>query len=209
MRSRGEQIRRLAVLPNSMDRFGRTIEPCVFAVAQEIALRAVSYGEKLLGDPALALTLFEEAAAKVSSALTQKEASGQSRIREMRSYLFRAYMRRIGVERRGARCMRCVCLEIRRRHACDDESRNLERRILVRELLDSCDGVTREVLHGRLEGRSWKEIADDCGISANAANLRFSRCLRRFQRNAPAGEEVANVLIAARDPKEEPGDNQE
>jgi hypothetical protein len=49
-------------LLNSVDRLGREIEPAVLSVAQEIGTTAVRYAEKLLGDPAIAITLFGEAA---------------------------------------------------------------------------------------------------------------------------------------------------
>ena len=42
---------------------GRSIEPCVFSVAQGIADQAVSYAEKFLGDSCVAVNLLEEAAA--------------------------------------------------------------------------------------------------------------------------------------------------
>lgn len=88
-------------LLNSVDLLGREIDPAVLSVAQESAPRAVSHGEKLLGDPALATSLFEEAAATVSKTINEKEASGKPRIRDMRGYLFRAYLRRISVERKA------------------------------------------------------------------------------------------------------------
>jgi hypothetical protein len=48
---------------NSVDRLGRGIDPGVLSVAQEIGPSGVRCAEKVLGDPALAITLFEEAAA--------------------------------------------------------------------------------------------------------------------------------------------------
>ena len=88
-------------LLNSVDLLGREIDPAVLSVAQEIATRAVSYGERLLGDPALAISLFEEAAATVSKTIKEKAASGKPRIRDMRGNLFRTYLRRISVERKA------------------------------------------------------------------------------------------------------------
>ena len=51
---------------NSVDHLGRPIDPSVLSVAQEIGPGAVPYAEKVLGDPALAISLFEETAATVS-----------------------------------------------------------------------------------------------------------------------------------------------
>ena len=50
-------------LLNSIDRLGRPIHPGVLSVAQEISHQALAYAERILGDPAVALNLFEEAAA--------------------------------------------------------------------------------------------------------------------------------------------------
>src|SRR5712692_5356941 len=45
----------------------RSIEPCVFLVAQGIASQAVSYAEKFLGDACVAVNLLEEAADGLNS----------------------------------------------------------------------------------------------------------------------------------------------
>jgi DNA-directed RNA polymerase specialized sigma24 family protein len=202
MYSRREPARRLAFLLNSVDRFGRTIEPCVLAVAQDIAPRAVPYGERFLGDPALSITLFEEAAAKVSHAVRQKALTGQPEIREMRRYLFRAYLSRLADERPKTLHQRCICQIPWSTRPHDFESRSIERRVLVQELLNRCDRVTQEIFHRRLQGWSWKEIEQGCGIPANAASLRFSRAVRHFQRDA-SGERTPSVLASERQDAQE------
>ena len=182
MRIKRESSRRLAFLLSSVDRLGRAIDSCVLSAAQEIAACAVSYGEKLLGDPALALTLFEEAAATVSITLRRKIATSQPQIREMRRYLFRAYLRHISAHGGISRRRRATFPQNWEIHLSNDESSKLERRVLVRELLDGCDQVTKEIVIRRLEGCSWKEIEKACNIPANAANLRFSKAVRNFQK---------------------------
>jgi DNA-directed RNA polymerase specialized sigma24 family protein len=208
MWSRREPTQPLAFLLNSVDRFGRIIEPCVLTVAQEIAPQAVSYGEKLLGDPAFALTLFEEAAASVSRTVRRKAESGQSDIREMRRYLFRVYLRRLGDHKGTEPCRVCAMREVERREEHYTEARNMERRVLVRELLDSCDQVTKTILHRRLEGLSWKEVGAGCGLPANAANLRFSKALRNFQKGilgarAFSSRRTSNRAIGKKEAKED------
>jgi DNA-directed RNA polymerase specialized sigma24 family protein len=169
-------------LLNSVDLLGREIDPAVLSVAQEIAPRAVSHGEKLLGDPALAISLFEEAAATVSKTTKQKAASGKPGIRDMRGYLFRAYLRRISVERKAYLALDDTTEEDWQKHAQQTDVSGIERQILVKELLESCDTLTREILYRKLEGCTGKEIEKFCGIPVNAANLRFSKALRRLQR---------------------------
>jgi len=62
------------LLVNSVDRLGRSIEPSVLSAANEIAPKAIQYGEKFAGDPCVAMNLLEEAAATVSEAVRAKEA---------------------------------------------------------------------------------------------------------------------------------------
>lgn len=174
-------------LLNSVDLLGREIDPAVASVAQEIAPRAVSHGEKLLGDPALAISLFEEAAATVSKTIKEKEASGKPRIRDMRGYLFRTYLRRISVERKAHLALDDATEEEWQKQARQTDDSDIERQILVKELLESCDTLTREILYRKLEGCTGKEIEKFCGIPVNAVNLRFSKALRRLQRTVRAG----------------------
>jgi DNA-directed RNA polymerase specialized sigma24 family protein len=181
MRSPRERTRRVVLLLNSVDRLGRTVEPSVLSVAQEIASQAVPHGEKLLGDPALALTLFEEAAATVSKTVGEKLASGKPGIRDLRSYLFRVYLRRIGLEKKASLSLDQATDEQWERHAERTHQRDIERQILLKEVLESCDTLTREIFYLRLEGCSWREIEQRSGIPLNAASLRFSKALRRLR----------------------------
>jgi DNA-directed RNA polymerase specialized sigma24 family protein len=181
MRPSRERTRPVFILLNSVDRFGRTLEASVLSIAQEIAARAIAHGERLLGDPALALTLFEEAAAAVSQMLTKNLATGKPRIRDMRRYLFRVYLRRISIEKKSS-----VSLDGAREEEWEKSvqrygDEDIERQILLREVLETCDTLTREIFYLRLEGCSWKEIEKRSGISLNAASLRFSKALRRLR----------------------------
>jgi DNA-directed RNA polymerase specialized sigma24 family protein len=181
MRSPRERTRRAALLLNSVDHLGRTVEPSVLSVAQTIASQAVSHGERLLGDPALALTLFEEAAAIVSKTAGEKLASGEPAIRDIGSYLFRVYLRRIGIEKKTSLLLDQATAEQCEKHTQRTDQHDIERHILLREVLEGCDTLTREIFYLRLEGCSWKEIEKCSGIPLNAASLRFSKALRRLR----------------------------
>ena len=167
-------------LPHSVDHFGRPIDPFVFRIAQEIAPQAVSYGERILGDPAIAMTLFEEVAASVSHALGEDVASGPH-VREMRRYLFRSYLRRISTARRAE--PRLLRASEHHRESCAQRTdvQKIETAVVLREVLDCCDGVTRAILQRRLEGCSWKQIEREFGLSANAAALRLRRAVRNLR----------------------------
>src|SRR5271167_696433 len=88
------------LLVNAIDRLGRPIEQCVLSVAQEMAPQALAYAENFIGDPCVAMNLLEEAAATVSEAARAKETSRIPPMRDMRAYLYRAFLRRIGEEER-------------------------------------------------------------------------------------------------------------
>ena len=147
-----------------------------------MVLHAVSHGERLLGDPALAANLFEEAAATVSKVLKEKVASGKPPIRDIRGYLFRTYLRRISAAKRAQLVLEDAREEKWVNHTRQARASDVEREILVKELLESCDTVTREIMYRRLAGFSWKEIEKSCGVPVNAANLRFGKTLRRLQK---------------------------
>lgn len=168
-------------LPFSVDHFGRPIGPAVYRIAQEIAPQAVSYGERVLGDSAVAMTLFEEVAATVSRSLKADTNSGLRRVRAMRQYLFRAYLRRIGTARRTEPHLLFGSELLRDRSPLRAEVGQIETAVVLREIQDCCDDITRAILRRRLEGCSWKQIEREFGISANAATLRLRRAVRNLR----------------------------
>src|SRR5580704_6885447 len=87
-------------LLNAVDHLGRPIDPSVLSVAQEVGPGAVRYAEKVLGDPALAISLFEETAATISQTRLEKAARGKPDVTDIRGYLFLAYMRRVRRQKR-------------------------------------------------------------------------------------------------------------
>src|SRR5260370_17151821 len=78
---------------NPVDRLGRRMSAAVHDAAEEIAHRAVLHAEKLHIDPAVAASLLEEAAARVSRAIDRKTDSNEQPVRDLRAYLFRPFLR--------------------------------------------------------------------------------------------------------------------
>jgi DNA-directed RNA polymerase specialized sigma24 family protein len=155
----------------------RSIEPCVFLVAQGIADRAVSYAEKFLGDSCVAVNLLEEAAASVSEVIRAKEAAQIAPIRDVRRYLFRVFLRKVAEVRRNettyedlGHCHSYPCGNSR--------SDGLDSQILLDQILGHFDSVTREMILRRIEGHSWGEIASEFDLSNHAARVRFSKALQ-------------------------------
>lgn len=168
---------------NGMDRFGREIDPAVLAAAEEIGPRALRYGEKLLHDPALAADLLEESAATVSRVSRARGESGSAPVRNLPSYVFRTFVRRVNRARQkdillckhGILALECYCHPS---STVDD----IEFEVLLREFLSRCDPATRDMFHRRTHGFSWKEIARVHRTSVHAAEAKFSQSLRRVRR---------------------------
>jgi DNA-directed RNA polymerase specialized sigma24 family protein len=167
---------------NCVDRLGRPIEPFVLSVAQESAPQALSYVQKYLADPCVAINLLEEAAATVSQAVLAKRASDLPPIRDMRAYLYRAFLRRVSAYRQA---------ELQMEDALEDQfwliegksfDEIAEARLLLKQILRMCDRKTRWIVWERIEGRSWDEIAYDMAMSNRAARLHYSRSVRKLRR---------------------------
>ena len=181
IRPREEPVYPLRHLVNAVDPLGRVIASCVFTAAQEIAPRAVSHAEKLLADPCVAMNLLEEAAATVSEAVRVKQDALLPPIRDLRAYLYRAFLRKVAAKRQA---------EIRLDEAFETHFRlnkgmsfeeKLAARLLLKQILCTCDRKTMWIIWERIEGRSWDEIAYDMAMSNRAARLHYSRALREIR----------------------------
>jgi len=165
---------------NPVDRLGRTIDPAVLTAAEEIGRRAVEHAEKILVDPAVATDLLEESAAAVSRALRTKQQQNGIPVRNVHAYLFRAFIRR--VNRAARRNLPLADSPPRHSNGGSVIAADLESKILLDEFLTRCDPVTRDMLYRRIQGFSWKEIGRAYGISAHAAESRFSQALQRVRK---------------------------
>ena len=182
MPSRRESKPIPSFLLSSVDHLGRPIAPAVLSVAQEIAPQAISYAEKLLGDPAVSLNLFEEAAAAVSEAAKKRAESGQAAIRDLRAYLFRTFMRRISLERAKQVGSAINSQQFDEQRTTTRQITSVEMSLLLDEVMTACDTVTQEIALRRLEGFSWNEIGPRYGMSAHAARVRYSKALQRLRK---------------------------
>ncbi|MCI0621606.1 MAG: hypothetical protein L0387_08045 [Acidobacteria bacterium] len=178
-----DSSRRMTVQINSIDRLGREIDPAVLAAADEIGPRALQYGERLLRDTALATTLLEEAAATVSRAIKLRGDGGAGGVRNLQAYVFRAFVRRVNkARRRDLLLLNHGGSNPRGHHNPLVLGDEIELRVLVGEFLARCDAVTRDMFYRRMQGFSWKEIAHVHGISAHAAESKFSQALQRVRK---------------------------
>ena len=167
---------------NPVDHRGRRISPAVLHAAEEIGRRALRHAERQLIDPAVAANLLEEAAATVSRVMSAK-AVDQHPIRDLQSYLFRAFIRRINKKRKHetslAESLRIHALEVSNGI---DPRASIGNKILIDELLTLCDPTTRDMLLRRIAGFSWREIGRSYGISSHAAESRVNQAFHKARR---------------------------
>lgn len=165
-----------------VDRLGRRISASVIHVAEAIGQRAIQHAEKLLIDPAVAATLLEEAAARVTRAMDRKRDCNEQPVRDLRAYLFRAFIRLVNKTlKRQLLVENAVRMLSVISHNSSDPLVELEMKILVDELLMRGGPVVRDMFYRRIENFSWDEIGLSYGMSGHAAESRFSQALRRIR----------------------------
>jgi hypothetical protein len=171
--------RSLCISP--VDRLGRRISPSVLDAAYQIGRRAIAHAEKEFIDPAIAVSLLEEAAATVSRALQAKRHSTQNAVRDLPSYLFLAFRRRVNsTKKRQLLSEGAASVHAAGSHNSTDPVAELEMKILLDEILVNCDPVTRDMCYRRVQGFSWKEIGLSYRISRHAAESRFNQALHKI-----------------------------
>jgi DNA-directed RNA polymerase specialized sigma24 family protein len=170
-----------ALRVSPMDRRGRLISPPVLHAAEEVSRRAILHAERLLVDPALAANLLEETAATVSRALRSKN-TYESPVRDLESYLFRAFLRRLNkAKKRQSLLAEAVEVQPFFSRMSWDPRSALETKIFVDEFLMRCDPAMRDVLCRRMEGYSWREIGCAYRVSSHAAESKFSQALQKVR----------------------------
>ena len=167
---------------HSVDMHGRTIDPQVLDIARAIAVRVIPFAEGLIKDPALATSLLEESAASVSRVVRKRAQFKQPPIANLEAYLFRAFIRRVNTVRRKEILVSAAMTSPSASPDGTGYSEKLNLKILADEFVTRCDPTTRDMLYRRIQGLSWKEIGKVYGISAHAAEARFSQQLNKVRR---------------------------
>ena len=162
-----------------VDRLGRRIDPAVLAAVEEILARAVAYGLKLLGDPAVIANLLEEAAAVVTRRLRSQ---GPQQIQNVPRYLYRCFKRKVNRAKRKQVVTVSLLEADLRKPAWADPSAQFYMKILADELMARCDFITQDMEWQRQwEGDSWKEVGRVHGMSAHAAQERCRHVLQQVR----------------------------
>jgi DNA-directed RNA polymerase specialized sigma24 family protein len=179
---------------SSVDQHGRSIAPQVLTAARQIRRRALCLAERELGDPAIAASILEQTAARVSRTLYYSSSVVRNpSVKNLQGYLFRAVVR--NVDRLKLKELPKISHSeaVLERHAYNPSNR-LDFLVLTNELLAKADGFTRRVFQLRVEGYSWKEIGTTIGISAHAAESRYSKGLRRIRKGVQNTPEFSKPI---------------
>jgi DNA-directed RNA polymerase specialized sigma24 family protein len=135
-----------------------------------------------LGDPATATSILEYSAALVSQALYCSSAVvSNTHVKNLQGYLFRAVVRNVDRVKLKELPTISPSEAVLQRHGYNPSS-SLEILLLTHELLARADRFTQRVFQLRVEGYSWKEIGTTIGISAHAAESRYSQGLKRIRK---------------------------
>ena len=161
---------------SSVDRQGRPIDPLVLAVAYEVGPRAVAYGNRLLVDSALSMDLFEDAAGSVTYALQHRPSHARP-IRDLASYLYRAYLRKVGRIQKKQRKLRRALKNEARIESFTRKQLDAEMARLFDEIMARYGAVLQQMVYRHLEGFSWNEIGAEFGVDPHVAEMRYSRAL--------------------------------
>jgi DNA-directed RNA polymerase specialized sigma24 family protein len=176
----------------------REIPPVVLRAAERIAGRAIEYATRELGDPAVAVTLLEKAADRVSRVL-KNTPSFEVQLRDLDAYLFRAFLRNLNALRRNELRLAERIHEASRNQA--SPSADLDLKIFLDELLARCEPVTKAVLISRAEGYSWEEIGRHFGMKADTARQKARRALqlvRKFAVGSKKSSETTTPFASER-----------
>jgi len=182
MRSKRERGSSRPLFLSSVDHLGRRIDSKVLEAAQRIGPRSVIHGERILGDPAMVLTLLEEVAGSVTLAIETKVLRGESPIKDLDGYLYRAFMHRVHDAKRRAPTLQSVGDIEWKTPSARSAFSEIERKLLLDELLGSYDTVTVDIILRHYAGQKWPEVGAACGISATAARLRFRKAMLQIRR---------------------------
>ena len=126
-------------------------------------------------------TALEEVAATVSQVLKGKDPPGElAHIRDLRAYMFRAFLRHVN----HLKCKELAVVSLSEAGQMSeppwaDPLRELETKMLLDECLAQCDFIAQDMAWRRMQGFSWEEVGKIHGLSAHAAEARFSHALQQ------------------------------
>lgn len=162
------------------DRKGNPVNRRVIEAAHRIWVRVLNHLERHGQDVAPAAEILEATCHSVSRAVGRKPATNP--VRNLDAYVLWAFLRNYG--RRMAKEQRIQYVDSVEALEKPDDSwvSMLEDDIQLKQLLGYLDPRTREMLLGRMSGRSWAEIGEGFRISAHNAEVQFANGVKKARR---------------------------
>lgn len=164
--------------PAYIDEFG-PIARDVYAAAGNLWPSAHAYASRVLldADPSRALTLLLKTAAQV----TRTRARKFSLIDNLDGYLFQSFTRVVFAELEKDSNRRRFEAQARVDAELNGQADNVERRILLSELIGAMDDWTRCVFEWLTLDYTFEEIGRHLGINPKVVRTRFYRNLQRLK----------------------------
>lgn len=156
------------------DEFG-AVAPDVYEAAGRVLRRAREYAARLFGeaDDARAHTLLLKAAAQVTRARDERA----HHVNELEGYLFQTYKRLALAELEKENNRRRLETEAGARSEWHAQASNVERRILLAEIVELMDGWTRSVFEWLTLDYTFEEIARHLGMNPKVLRNKYNRHL--------------------------------
>ncbi|MGH9832188.1 MAG: sigma-70 family RNA polymerase sigma factor [Blastocatellia bacterium] len=163
------------------DEFG-VILPEVHQAARELWRQAENFVLSTLRDTAAGQRLMCKAAASVSHQFSQQ----LDQIKDLNAYLWRTFKRLVLNELEKENGHRGKLEHAKNEPAAEylfgHHDEDLDRKILIQQIIRLMDAWTREVFELLAEGHSYEEIAAMRGQPANALRSRFSKQLEKIRK---------------------------
>jgi DNA-directed RNA polymerase specialized sigma24 family protein len=160
-----------------LDEFG-PIEPVVYKAAQTLWPQVERVSRQMLHDAAAGQRQLMKACALV----TRKRTSDSRTITNLPAYLYRTWQRLVLAElekENGHRQMEAARLAATVEHL-TLSTEELERRILLQEIVRHMDSWTRRIFEFLTLGFSYEEIAAELGGNGHAVRVKYDRQLKRL-----------------------------
>jgi len=157
---------------------GTAVETDLLDAARRNWPRAVSYAQRYQQDSSVAADILEKVLLATSRVTRARQNSGNP-IRNLDSYLYVAFVRRLN--RHMARQPKIEFVGSLQDLDALSSVKNqgspptVEDELLVRELLKFMSGHPRDMFFLRTSGYSWKEVARFLGTTANSAQVLFNK----------------------------------
>ena len=167
------------------DEFGE-IDPEVYVAAGRLWSQGERFALSKLGDGASGLRLMIKATALVSRAL----ASRDDPIANLPAYLFHTYRRLVIAELKEEKGHRQLETERQTelQGPSDSPAADIDRKILIEQIMARMDDWTRGVFQLRVLGHSFEEIGKLRGRNAHALRSKFNKRLKRLTKQIQSGE---------------------